>query len=202
MTESKNKEKIKNIILALFFFVLAILPVQVLASLQNIEDVLKPGTMYTYNLDKQGKYEKITVDYSKKKNYGETRVTVNGQEIYRKVEKKGEQTRVMVTDADKNDKQMELLILDGEDMEHIYYYRYENGITRRVQDLTPLYRGGDRKGASIHGMSNHIPLQTNGKGVLYARVQGYVAKEKTEDPGAKVGLLLANGKFQFPQRTD
>lgn len=199
MTEKEQREKTKNIITAILFLLLAILPIQVLASMQNIEDTLKPGRTYTYNLDKQGKYEKITVDYSQKKDYGETKVTVNGQEIYRKVEKKGEQTQVMVTDADRKDKQMELLILDGEDMAHIYYYRYENGTTRRVQDLTPLYQGVSSRADRIHGMSSNLPLQTNGKGALYARVGGNVSKESAENLGVKVGLLLSNGRFYFPK---
>ena len=67
MTEKEQREKKKNIITAILFLLLAILPIQVLASMQNIEDTLKPGRTYTYNLDKQGKYEKITVDYSQKK---------------------------------------------------------------------------------------------------------------------------------------
>lgn len=81
----------------------------------------------------------------------------------------------MVTDVDKADKQMELLIIEGDvsdikdnsawasNMEHIYYYQYANGQAKRRQDLASLFKKDFKDVLFLHGIKNDSFLTINEK---------------------------------------
>jgi hypothetical protein len=195
-------------------------PVKCNAAGKNICQVLKESKTYHYNLDKKGKKESIKVDISRKryaKKISEyvsdirydlkTTVTVNSKKIYVKTLKEQLQdfnfVNVMVTDVDKKDKQMELLIIEGDtgwtsNMEHIYYYQYINGKAKRKQDLVPLFKKNFKNVYSLHGgVGNKDFLTINGKNEIYARVC-VIAQENQYDEDfmhIKAGLMLKKGKF-------
>ncbi|MCI8581069.1 MAG: hypothetical protein HFH04_10050 [Dorea sp.] len=197
-------------------------PASVDAAGKNVCETLKPSKTYQYNLDQKGKKESIKVNISKKeyeKNYDtlydvSTTVTVNGKKIYNKILKKQDSdqnhVKVMVTDVNKKDKQMELLIIEGDidifeerksawvaDMEHIYYYQYANGKAKRKQDLAPLFKKNFKKIHFLHGMKDKSFLTISGKSEIYARICTEVQKGKYMEDclHVKTGLTLKNGKF-------
>ena len=145
----------------------------------------------------------------------QTTVTVNGKKIYSKTAK-GQytdisQVKVIVTDVDKKDKQMELMVIEGDiaggtnyadwssDMEHIYYYQYANGKAKRRQDLAPLFKKIFNNPVSLHGIKNNSYLTINGKNEIYARVCEVVQKNQYGDNEClhiQAGLVLKKGSFK------
>ena len=183
----------------------------------NVCQTLKESKTYQYNLDQKGKKESIKVNVSKKEHKNgyaitydlKTTVSVNGKKIYTKTLKgrysDNNQVKVMVVDTDRKDKQMELLIMEGEindgtnsafwsaDIEHIYYYQYSNGKAKRKQDLSPLFRKNFANAFMLHGMKNSSYLTTNGKNELYAKL--CVPVQNFDYVHIKRKLKLKNGKF-------
>lgn len=197
--------------------VLILFPIKSSAAGKNVCQTLKESKTYQYNLDKKGKKESIKISVSKKEHKNgyaitydlKTTVAVNGERIYGKTLKgrysDNNQVKVMVVDTDKKDKQMELLIIEGEindgsdgafwnaDMEHIYYYQYNNGKARRRQDLAPLFRKNFANVFMLHGMKDSSYLTTNGKNELYARL--CVTVQNFDYVHIKRKLKFKNGKF-------
>lgn len=117
----------------------------------------------------------------------------------------------MVTDVDKKDKQMELLIIEGwggtgykgawaSNMEHIYYYQYANGKAKRKQDIAKAFKKNFTNVMSLHGIKGDSYLTTNGKNEIYARVCVGMQQSELDDYyddclHVKAGLRLKNGKF-------
>lgn len=177
--------------------VLVFFPEKSSAAGKNVCQTLKESKTYQYNLDQKEKKESIKVSVSKKEHKNgyaitydlKTAVAVNGKRIYGKTLKgrysDNNQVKVMVVDTDKKDKQMELLIIEGEindgsngafwsaDMEHIYYYQYNNGKAKRRQDLVPLFRKNFANVFMLHGMKDSSYLTTNGK---MNSMQGFVSR--------------------------
>lgn len=201
-------------LIAVFVF----FPVKSNASGKNLCRTLEAEKLYKYNLDQKGKKESIKVSVSKderKNGYTitydiKTMVTVNGRKIYSKSLKgqdtDNNQVKVMVIDTDNKDKQMELLIIEGDisegtedggfwtaNMEHIYYYRYVGGKAKRVQDLAPLFRKSFAGIYSLHGMEDGSYLTTNGKNEIYARL--CIKIENFDYVHIKMKLNLKKGKF-------
>lgn len=209
--------KLLNIFGMALIIVLVSFPVKSNASRNNVCQTLKDSKTYRYNLDQKGKKESIRVDVSKKEHKNgyavtydlKTTVTVNREKIYTKTLKgrysDNNQVKVMVVDTDRKDKQMELLIMEGEindgsnsafwsaDMEHIYYYQYKNGKTKRRQDLVPLFQKNFANVFMIHGMKNSSYLTTNEKNGLYARL--CVPVQNFDYVHIKRKLKIKEGKF-------
>lgn len=193
------------------------LPVKSNAAGKNICQTLEASKTYHYNLDQKGKKEAIKMSFSKKEHrsgYAVTYdlkaiVTVNGKNIYSKTwegqNSDANPIKVMVMDTDKKDKQMELLIIEGDiydgadggfwvaDMEHIYYYQYAGGKMKRKQDLAPLFRKNFANVYSLHGMGDSSYLTTNGKKEIYARL--CVKVQNFDYAHIKMKLKLKKGKF-------
>lgn len=209
--------KILNIFGMVLITVLVLFPVKSNAAGKNICQTLKESKTYQYNLDQKGKKESIKVSVSKKEHKNgyvitydlKTTVAVNGKNIYNKTLKgqysDNNQVKVMVTDVDKKDKQMELLIIEGDvddgtdggfwtaNMEHIYYYQYNNGKAKRKQDLAPLFRGNFTNIFMLHGMNDDSYITINGKNEIYARL--CVEVQNFDYAHIKMKLKLKNGKF-------
>lgn len=209
--------KLLNLLGMALIAVMVFFPIKSNAAGKNVCETLKASKTYHYNLDQKGKKESIRVNVSKKQHKKssvstydlKTTVTVNGKQIYSKLLKDqhsdNHRVKVMVTDTDKKDKQMELLIIEGDvydnseggywaaDMEHIYYYKYADGTTKRRQDLAPLFRKNFADVFMLHGMNDDSYLTVNGKNEICARL---CLKVKNFDyPHVKVELKLKNGKF-------
>lgn len=178
--------------------------------------ILKEGKTGRYDLDGKGKKETIKVSVKKRGYKNEsgyvynydftTTVTVNGKKVYKKTFKMCHENpvKIMVIDADKKDRQMELMIIEGvgdmawvSDMSHIYYYQYKNGKTIKKQDITALFKKGFSKKNvyRLHAMQDSCYLTMDGKGKVYATIClnvenfGYVHVKTT--------VVLKNGKFAF-----
>ena len=193
---------------------LAIPPVPVQAAANPVKVVLKNAKTYKYDLDKDGKKEKIKYTVSKKEVAGtyESRytaqVTVNGKSIYKK-SLMGYATRfkVFITDVDSKDKQMEILIVEGDmdasymwtsDMENIYYYQYSKGKAVRKQNLVTLFKKQFKKIDSIHGIKKKVYFDGNGKGELSVKLC-LNAKPNFDFLHVKAKLNLVKGKFVVTQ---
>lgn len=202
-------------------------PISAKAAGKNVCQTLKESKTYQYNLDQKGKKESIKVSTTKKehkKSYPagivitydvKTTVTINDKKIYSKILKNqntdANHVKVMVTDVDRKDKQMELLIIEGDisdgiednawtsDMEHIYYYQYANGQAKRRQDIASLFKKDFKDVLFLHGIKNDSFLTINGKNEIYARACTVIQKDDEygyEDClHVKVGLMLKKGKF-------
>lgn len=197
--------------------VLVLFPVKSNAAGKNICQALEESKTYHYNLDQKGEKESIKVSVTRKEQKNgyvitydiKTTVTVNDKNIYSKTLKgqnsDNSRVKVMVTDANKKDKQMELFIMEGDvydgtdgdswvsNMEHIYYYRYANGKAKRQQDIAPLFRKNFANVYSLHGMDDKSYLTTNGKNAIYARL--CVKVQNFDYVHIKMKLNLKNGKF-------
>lgn len=182
----------------------------------NVCQTLKEEKTYQYNLDKKGEKESVKISDSLKKyekNYRilydhKITVTVNGKKIYTKTIKEHysdvNPVKVMVTDTDKKDKQMELLVIVGCDdsawttnMEHIYYYQYANGKAKRKQDLAALFKKNFKDVYFLHGMKENSFLTINGKGEIYTKLCMAVQDGEYDKDylHMKAKLVLKNGKF-------
>ena len=193
---------------------------------KKICQILKTSQTYHYNLDKEGKKESISVDIISRKKYEKKEsdchytvydvkvaVTINGKQIYTKVAKEqlyiSEKEylsyvpiKVIITDIDKGDKQMELLIFEGDcvefgtdTIEHIYYYQYANERAKRKQDLVTLFRKSLPYVSNVSGVKNSSILTINEKNEVFAQVRLNVPNFSDVFIQANVSLLLENGKF-------
>jgi Sec-independent protein translocase protein TatA len=209
--------KLLNLIVIALIAVMVFFPAKSNAAAKNICQTLKEEKTYYFNLDKKGKKETVKLSVSKKKHKNEyaftydlkTTVTVNGKNVYRKSWKgrysDAAPVKVMVTDVNKKDKQMELLIIEGDvndgtdggfwcaNMEHIYYYQYNNGKAKRKQDIAALFRGNFTNIFMLHGMKDDSYLTINGKDEIYARL--CVEVQNFDYAHIKMRLKLKNGKF-------
>lgn len=200
--------------------VMVFFPVKSSAAGKNTYQMLEESKTYYYNLDQKGKKEAIRVDVSTKKYeddkdtwYGhkydiKTTVTINGKKVYSRMLKGTNfplnQVKVVVTDVDKKDKQMELMVIEGHvgtgdnrsfwssDMKHIYYYQYKNGKAKRRQDIAPMFRGNFANIYSLHGMDNSY-FTVNGKGEIYTKL--CVKVQNFDYVHMKMKLKLKDGKF-------
>lgn len=110
----------------------------------------------------------------------------------------------MVTDADKQDKQMELLIIEGDsmyldwtaDIKHIYYYQYKDGKVKCKQDLATVVKKGIPNIYSLHGMKKNAFLTTSRNNETYAKL--CLEIPNFDYVHFKVKLVLKNGKFVRP----
>lgn len=208
--------KLLNLFGMALIAVIVFFPVRSNAAGKNVCQTLKESKTYHYNLDQKGKKESIKVSVSKterKEGYVITydlkaTVTINSKKIY---SSNGKEVRVMVTDVDKKDKQMELLIIEGwggtgykgawaSNMEHIYYYQYANGKAKRKQDIAKAFKKNFTNVMSLHGIKGDSYLTTNGKNEIYARVCVGMQQSELDDYyddclHVKAGLRLKNGKF-------
>lgn len=215
--ERMEMRRFLNIFGMALMAILLFLPVKCNAAGKNVCQTLAESKTYRYNLDQKGKKESIKVSVSKKEHKNgyaitydlKTTVTVNGKKIYGKTLKgrysDNNQVKVMVVDTDQKDKQMELLIMEGEiddgsngafwtsDIEHIYYYQYDNGKAKRKQDLAPLFRKDFADVFMLHGMKDSSYLTVNGKNEIYARL--CVAVQNFDYVHIKRKLKLNKGKF-------
>lgn len=214
--------KLLNLFGMTLIAIAVLFPISAKAAEKNVCQTLKESKIYNYNLDQKGKKESIKVSVSKKQHKNgyavtydiKTTVTINNKKVYSKTIKNQSndinRVKVMVTDADKKDKQMEMLIIEGDisdgtnspawtsNMEHIYYYQYANGRAKRKQDLAPLFKKDFKSVYFLHGMENDSFLTINGKNELYARVCTVVQINQygLEDClHVKAGLTLRKGKF-------
>lgn len=209
-------QKIKNIsrltVIMLVMGIVIFFPQKVKAAEKNICETLKESKTYYYNLDQKGKKESIKITSSSKMyevdhqicHDWKVTVTVNKKAIY---DKKFERYRgdspvkVMVTDADKQDKQMELLIMEGDsmyldwtaDIKHIYYYQYKNGNVKCKQDLAAIVKKGIPNIYNLHGMKKNAFLATSGNKEMYAKL--CLEIPNFDYVHFKIKLVLENGKF-------
>lgn len=214
--------KLLNLFGMALIAIAVLFPLSAKAAGKNVCQTLKESKTYQYNLDQKGKMESIKVTTTKKehkKGYVitydvKTTVTINDRKIYSKIWRNQNyyqnHVKVMVTDVDKKDKQMELLIIEADvsdisdspawesDMEHIFYYQYVNGQAKRRQDLAPLFKKDFKNVFFLHGIKNNSFLTINGKNEIYARVCTVMQKDEYgfEDClHVKAGLMLKKGKF-------
>lgn len=212
--------KLLNLFGMALIAIAVLFPISAKAAGKNVCQTLKESKTYQYNLDQKGKKESIKVSVSKKehkKGYVvrydvKTTVTINGKKIYSKFLKNqmndNNHVKVMVTDVDKKDKQMELLIMEGEiygsawvsNMEHIYYYQYANGKAKCKQDIAPLFKKDFKNVFFLHGIKDSSFLTINGKNEIYARICTVVQINHNYDNyedclHVKAGLMLKKGKF-------
>ncbi len=208
-----------------FMAIMVLFPAKNSAAEKNVCQTLKASKTYHYNLDQKGKKESIRVDVSRKKyekkesDYHElvydvkAAVTINGKQIYSKAVKEQDYIserdylscipiKVMVTDIDKRDKQMELFILEGDcvefesdRIEHIYYYQYANGRAKRKQDLVLLFSKSLPYVEYISGVKNSSTLTINEKNEVFAELGLYMPNFFNMHIYSKVSLKLKNGKF-------
>lgn len=217
--------KLLNLFGMVLIAVIVFFPVKSNAAGKNICQTLKTSQTYYYNLDKKGKKESIRVDVVFRKKYRspkyrydvfdvKAKVTINGKQIYAKTEKEVyyfleedylayTPLKVMVTDMDKKDKQMELLIFEGncveygtEEIEHIYYYQYANGRAKRKQDLVSVYRQSLPYVHSVWGKDERTILSVNNKNEISAELRVDIPNFSDETiTYTKVNLILNKGKF-------
>ena len=212
----KSIEKGISFMMVMVLMLLVIPPVPIQAATSPVKAVLKPAKTYQYDLDKDGKKEKIKYTVTEKAvtgggyyNYKYTaQVTINGKSIYKKsITHHTNPFEVIITDVDSKDKQMEILILEGHvnepegnpdmwtsDMKNIYYYQYSKGKAIRKQNLATLFKKQFKKVYSIHGIKNKVYFDGNGKGELSAKlcING---KPNFDFLHVKVKLNLVKGKF-------
>lgn len=210
----------------ILFAVMVFCPMKSNAAEKKICQTLKTSKTYHYNLDQKGKKESIRVDVISRKKYEKKEsdyqhtvydvkaaVTINGKQIYSKVAKEqyymSEKDylsyipiKVMVTDIDKRDKQMELLIFVGDcvefgtdTIEHIYYYQYTNGRAKKKQDLVSLFSKSLPYVKYVTGVKNSSILTINEKNEIFACVGLNVPNFLDGHIQTNVSLLLKNGKF-------
>lgn len=160
-------------------------------------DTLNTSQTYHYNLDKKGNSESIKVSISKKKNgyYDDytLNVKINGKTAIKKKAKEcySEPFMVMVTDTDKKDKQLELLVVEEssyQSISHIYYYQYTAGKLTFKQDLMNEFGK-----YAFERMEENTPLTVNGKGEIYAKRCIHV--ENFDYQHIRVVLKLKKGTF-------
>lgn len=140
------------------------------------------------------------------------KVTINGKQIYAKTEKEvyyfSEEDylaytpiKVMVTDMDKKDKQMELLIFEGDCVEYgtetidIYYYQYANGRAKQKQDLVSVYRQSCPYVKSVWGVNKNAILSINNKNEISAELRLDIPNLGDTFMYTKINLILKKGKF-------
>lgn len=218
----ENMRKLLNLFGMALIAMAVLFPISAKAAGKNVCQTLKESKTYQYNLDQKGKKESIRVSVSKKehkKGYVvtydvKTIVTINDKKIYSKILKNqnsdNNHVRVMVTDVDRKDKQMELLIIEGDvsdrssgaawtsNMEHIYYYQYTDGRAKCRQDIALLFKRDFKNVFFLHGIKDSSFLAINGKNEMYARVCTVVQKNQYDYEDClhvKVGLMLKKGKF-------
>lgn len=212
-------QKIKNIsrltVIMLIIGIAISFPQKIKAAEKKVYETLKDSKTYYYNLDQKGKKESIKVT-SLSKEYEENHqiyhdwnvtVTVNRKAIYNKKferHRSDSPVKVMVTDVDKQDKQMELLIIEGDsmyldwvaDIKHIYYYQYKTGKVKRKQDLATIVKKGIPNIYNLHGMKKNAFLATNGNKEIYTKL--CLKIPNFDYVHLKLKLALKNGKFVRP----
>jgi hypothetical protein len=160
---------------------------------------LEKSKTYQYDLDGNGSKEKIqytaklhSTDNKREKCKFDVDITVNGKSFYNKT-LTGEWSKywedevvwslipvkILITDTDMSDKQMELLVIEGSglddywlsEMKNIRYYRYQSGKMTYMQNLATLLKSDfESNYYSLHGMSDEEGkfLELDGKGHLSA----------------------------------
>lgn len=208
------------LIAAVVFF-----PVRSNAAGKIICQTLKEAKTYHYNLDKKGKEESIRINVSRKKyktkesDYDDlvfdakAMLTINGKKIYTKVVKEQmymsekeylsyTPIKVMITDIDKGDKQMELFVFEGDcvefnsgQIEHLYYYQYTNGRAKRKQDLVSLFHKSLPYVSRVFALKRNALLTINEKNEVMAEVGVDIPNFLKIYLPTKVNLILKDGKF-------
>lgn len=194
------KKYIKYFSLLLLFVILSTTKVE---AAKVTCDTLKISKTYHYNLDKKGHSESIKVSISKKKNgyYHDytVNVKINGKTAIKKTSKEqfSNPFIVMVTDTNKKDKQLELLVVEEyayQSISHIYYYQYKDGTAVYQQDLAELFKQNMQNVSELHRMKDKSSLAVNGKGEIYAKL--CISVENFDYQHIKIKLKLKNGIFE------
>jgi hypothetical protein len=205
------------------------------AATKEVCQTLLPGKTYKFDLDKDGKPE--TIKYTREQSDNpkaddyyrylfKVTLTINGKEIFKKsnIGSWGNPAQVMVLDTDKKDKQMELIVIQGElpnaykwdnkrneevelptnvtdswasNMEHIYYFQYKNGKATNKQDLSKLLKNNFKNAYMLHGMKDSSLLTINGKGEVNARLCLNKLPKNYDYVHIQSILTLKNGTFKI-----
>lgn len=194
------------IFLSLISYLLLYSKVIVQAKLME-EEILESDKVYEYDLDGDGKKEKI--NYVNKQidstnlNY-EVIIKINGKNVYQK-KGKGFSAIISICNIDTRDKYKELILRDyagDDDIFSAYIMQYKNKKLKSLVELIKITKDEIWLGAGIRGVS------TNGKGILYwgsASINDLYQYCESMDPMGilflgnlkKVAFTLENGKIQL-----
>lgn len=169
---------------------------------------LESGKTYSYDLDMDGKKEKIKYivnenekslyenDFEKRYQYI---LYINDKEQYSDTSH-SERAIFELCDVNTKDKSKELFFIapytSGVDHGFAYYFRYKNFELRKIQDLAKIFKGNSYKEQiSIHAVThyNKSTIYTDSKGGITVSLCSYTKSVKYLHMQAK--LQFKNGKF-------
>ncbi len=213
----KRKHSLKGL-LFMFFAMLLVFPVNVKAATTNKCYVLKRNQNYYYDLDKNGKKEKILWNVTGSNENYKFVLKINGKTAQVK-SSRFNFFWVVITDANPKDSQMELIIMEAPftgyndesrdnfsqweslDMKSARYYKYIGGKTVFQQELSSVFRA-NIKAADIHAVHSY-----NNKTAFRVKGDGKIEAILCLDPtrtfmqnfsfcqNVVTSIKLVNGKF-------
>ena len=170
---------------------------------------LKNNKTYSFNLDKKGKSEEVRFEQTKNEEeyttYYKSDLFIQGKKVFSANDTM--KVKAVVADTDKSDKQLEVLIIQGywsdnpqewSEIKHIYYYKYSNGKTKKVQDIYSLIKSKFDKFTDVHSASDKL-ITVDGKGKLLNKVCIRLASYKNGNGmdfiHIKNNVKLVSGKY-------